>query len=92
MPRARTMALPRPTLIAAFLRDESGALWKKALLVFSVAYVLFPVDLVPDLIPIWGWLDDAGVMTVAAMFLSWAVAPYEAKAKPRTGSLSSRIR
>jgi uncharacterized membrane protein YkvA (DUF1232 family) len=66
-------------LIAAFLRDESGALWKKALLMLSVLYVVFPVDLVPDLIPIWGWLDDAGVMTFAAMFLSWAVAPYDGK-------------
>ena len=79
MLRARAIALPRPTLIAAFLRDDSGALWKKALFLLSVVYVVFPVDLVPDLIPFWGWLDDAGVMTFAGLFLSWAVAPYATK-------------
>lgn len=32
--------------------------WVKALAVFVVAYALSPIDLVPDFIPVLGYLDD----------------------------------
>ena len=32
--------------------------------VLQAAYVLMPVDLVPDLVPVVGWLDDLLVMAV----------------------------
>jgi uncharacterized membrane protein YkvA (DUF1232 family) len=33
-----------------------GVRWR---LLFLIAYLLLPIDLVPDFIPIVGWLDDA---------------------------------
>lgn len=34
-----------------------------ALLAGGLAYLALPVDLVPDFIPVAGWLDDAAVLT-----------------------------
>lgn len=33
--------------------------WAKALCVFTVAYALSPIDLIPDFIPVLGYVDDA---------------------------------
>ena len=29
-----------------------------ALAIFTIAYVIFPFDLIPDHIPVLGWIDD----------------------------------
>ncbi len=43
------------------------ATWKRALIgVLALLYVLSPLDLVPDVIPFVGWLDDLGVLAWAA--------------------------
>ena len=36
----------------------------KALLVLAVLYVVSPIDLIPDVVPVLGWLDDIGVVTI----------------------------
>lgn len=44
--------------------------WKpKALVVFAVLYLLWPIDLLPDIAPIIGWLDDVGLGTLATLYL-----------------------
>jgi uncharacterized membrane protein YkvA (DUF1232 family) len=50
-----------------FLKDSSVSKWRKALLIGAVAYALFPFDVIPDTIPFIGWLDDLGVLSLAAM-------------------------
>ncbi len=49
-----------------FLKDSSVAKWRKALLLGAVAYAVFPFDAVPDTIPVLGWLDDIGLLAMAA--------------------------
>jgi uncharacterized membrane protein YkvA (DUF1232 family) len=90
MPRARTLTLPRPSSVFAFLADAEASRWKKLALLAAAFYVIFPIDLVPDLIPIWGWLDDAGAVTLALAFLSWAVAPYNQPVPVHQESRKSR--
>ena len=52
-----------------YLRDGRVPLWRKLVGVAAVAYLIWPFDLIPDFIPIIGWLDDAGVLTAAALFI-----------------------
>ena len=49
----------------------------------AVAYVLWPADLVPDLLPVLGWLDDLGFAAMALGYVtSQAVKYEEAQAAP----------
>ncbi len=45
-------------LIWAMLRDPRAPLTSKLVALLAVAYVISPIDLVSDLIPVLGWLDD----------------------------------
>lgn len=51
---------------AAYFRDPSVSRWRKLAGLGAVAYVLLPVDVIPDLVPVFGWLDDLGVLSAAA--------------------------
>ncbi len=46
---------------------SSRSKWKRAVIgILAVLYVLSPLDLIPDVVPIVGWLDDLGVLAWAA--------------------------
>lgn len=45
-------------LVWAMLRDARTPLAAKLIAVLAILYVISPVDLVSDFIPILGWLDD----------------------------------
>ena len=40
------------------------------IIVLSVLYILSPLDLVPDVIPVLGWLDDVGALGLIVSALS----------------------
>ena len=61
----------------SYLRDPGVAGWRKLAGVAAVAYVLWPLDLIPDTIPVLGWLDDAGIVAAAAAFLVVEVRRHE---------------
>ena len=50
----------------------------KVLVLAAVAYVVMPLDALPDIAPVVGWLDDMGVALIALLYLSRALAPYRA--------------
>lgn len=53
--------------MGAFLKDICKGQYKASwftitLLVGAITYVLLPVDLIPDIAPVVGWIDDASVV------------------------------
>ena len=46
-------------LLRRLCADPRVAWWRKALLIVAIAYLVMPIDLVPDFIPVAGQLDDA---------------------------------
>jgi uncharacterized membrane protein YkvA (DUF1232 family) len=52
----------------AWFRDRSVSSVHKLVGLFALFYVLSPVDLVPDFIPLIGWLDDLGVIALVAAY------------------------
>ncbi len=57
--------LSRIRLTWRLLREPAVAIFAKALPLLAIFYVIFPLDFVPDLIPVLGQLDDLGVMVIA---------------------------
>lgn len=57
------------TKLVRYFRDPSVSAWRKLAGVAAVAYLVMPFDLVPDFVPVLGWLDDIGVLSAAAMFV-----------------------
>lgn len=58
------------------LRDPRIPSWPKLLVPLAALYVISPVDALPDLIPLLGWVDDASligvVLAVIAMLVRWS--------------------
>jgi len=40
-------------------KAKSKRIWSWILLAVAVIYTISPVDLVPDVVPVVGWIDDA---------------------------------
>jgi uncharacterized membrane protein YkvA (DUF1232 family) len=52
-------------LFRRLLGDARIAWWRKLLLAAALAYLIMPIDLVPDFVPVAGHLDDAIVVALA---------------------------
>jgi len=52
----------------AFLAPETP-IWIKGLMLLIPAYLLSPIDLIPDFIPILGWVDDAIIIPLLVSFI-----------------------
>jgi uncharacterized membrane protein YkvA (DUF1232 family) len=76
----------RARLVARLVRDPRVPGWMKAAALVPVLYVLSPIDVVPDLVPVLGQLDDLAFLLVAAeMFLAFC--PPDVVQHHRTGIL-----
>lgn len=63
---SRLLTLRRQALLAwSRFRDPATPLGAKLLLVAAAAYIIMPFDLVPDFLPLLGWLDDAAMVPIA---------------------------
>lgn len=63
-------------LVWAMLRDPRTPGAAKLTVLLAVLYVLSPVDLIPDVVPLLGWLDD-GVVAVLLLRLAMQFLPPE---------------
>jgi uncharacterized membrane protein YkvA (DUF1232 family) len=62
--------------LLSFIADKNTNWKPKVGVVLAVLYLIWPIDLIPDLIPIFGWLDDIGITALAALYLTYAVNSY----------------
>lgn len=51
------------------LRHPAAPVWLKVGVALIVLYVLSPIDLIPDFIPVAGWLDDLVLVPLAMRWL-----------------------
>jgi uncharacterized membrane protein YkvA (DUF1232 family) len=56
------------TLWRAFLAPETP-IWLKGLMLLIPAYLISPIDIIPDFIPVLGWVDDAIVIPLLVSFI-----------------------
>ena len=66
-------------LVWAMLRDPRAPKAAKLTALLAVFYVLSPIDLVSDFIPVLGWLDD-GVVAMVLIQLAMRFLPPEVHA------------
>lgn len=63
--RAWARRIKRDAMTLWFARNHPRTPWHaKALGIFVVAYALSPIDLIPDFIPVLGYLDDVILLPV----------------------------
>ena len=98
MSRLRTWAreLKQQTLVVYFAARDPGTPWLARLLALAVAaYALSPIDLIPDFIPILGYLDDLiivplGLMLVLRLIPEDILLRSQAQARETANSPTSR--
>ena len=75
-------------------RDPRTPWYVKALILFVVAHTFSPIDLIPDFIPVLGYLDDL-IITPGGIWLAVQLIPPEvldeARAKAATQGVSRRV-
>ena len=73
------------------LRDPRVPWYAKALAGIVVAYTLSPVDLIPDFIPVFGYVDDL-VLIPAGIYLTLKLIPREVMEEYRQRAISGPIK
>lgn len=69
--KKRARALKSETLALYFAARHPGTPWYAKLLVAAiVAYALSPIDLIPDFVPVLGYLDD---LILLPLGIAWAI-------------------
>ncbi len=71
----------RPGALWRYFTDREAPMLPKLGLLFAAAYVLLPIDAIPDVAPLIGWLDDLGVVTLGIGWLTKSVLSYDARTR-----------
>ncbi len=87
--RARAL---KKEVFAVYLaaRDPRTPWYAKTIALLTVAYALSPIDLIPDFIPILGYLDDL-IIVPAGLALALRLIPAEVMAEARAQAASSSV-
>jgi uncharacterized membrane protein YkvA (DUF1232 family) len=67
----------RPGALWRYFTDRRAPMLPKLALLFAAAYVVWPIDAIPDIAPVISWLDDLGVVTLAIGWLTKSVLDFD---------------
>lgn len=74
----------RLRIFPRYLRDPEVILWRKGVMLLLVAYILSPVDAIPELfLPFIGWLDDIGALGLLTAWFYREMGKYAEEKKRR---------
>jgi uncharacterized membrane protein YkvA (DUF1232 family) len=59
-----------------YMRDPFVTWQRKAVVVAALIYFISPIDTIPDIMPLIGYLDDLGVITALLKYLGSELVPY----------------
>ena len=59
-----------------YMKDPLVSWYRKAIVAAALIYFISPIDTIPDLAPLFGYLDDLGVITALIKFLGSELIPY----------------
>ena len=89
--KARAQELKREAYaITIAARDPRTPWYTKALIFFVVAHTFSPIDLIPDFIPILGYLDDL-IITPGGIWLAVRLIPPEVMADARATAATHSV-
>ena len=74
--------LKRITAIRFMMKDKAVSIWKKALIIAGIAYVVMPIDLIPIAILPVSWLDDVLLWLLILWYLRHELDKYWLGEKP----------
>ena len=89
--KSRAQTLRRETYaLSIALRDPRTPWYAKALIAFVLAYALSPIDLIPDFIPVIGFIDDL-IIVPAGIRLALKMIPSNVLANARQTATQNQI-
>ncbi len=59
-----------------YLKDATVSWHRKAIVISALIYFITPIDAIPDIAPLIGYLDDLGVITAVLKFLGNELTSY----------------
>ena len=59
-----------------YMKDPFVSWHRKAIVVMGLIYFISPIDTIPDIAPLVGYLDDLGVVAALIKFLGSELIPY----------------
>jgi uncharacterized membrane protein YkvA (DUF1232 family) len=62
--------------LVKYMRDPLVSWHRKAIVVAALIYFISPIDAIPDIAPLVGYLDDLGVITAVLKYLGHELIPY----------------
>ncbi len=59
-----------------YLKDPAVQWYRKSIVVGALLYFITPIDAIPDIAPLVGYLDDLGVIAATLKYLGHELTPY----------------
>ncbi len=89
--RSKVKALKREVVAIAYAARDPRTPWAARLLVLAiVGYAVSPIDLIPDFIPVLGYLDEL-LLLPAALYIAVRMIPASAMADARNRAVDERL-